>query len=116
MLPSSMPVNVWYIVVVGAIVLVALALWLGRGLRIRKGAIIVDPARADATKSISVGAGAKITRSTTGDISGISVSGSGPVPAAGKASVDVLRGGDVRDARVGDISGIRQTDDKGPQP
>jgi len=105
-----MTTEVWYVLIVCAAIVVALAIWKGRGITIRKDSIVVDAVREGAEKGtgVSVAAGANITNSTAGNITGVSVTG-GSAPA--KAPVDVLRDATVSGSRVGDVTGLKQDED-----
>lgn len=104
---ANMPSEAWYFVIAGLVIVLALAIWKGRGIRIRKGSITVDAVRETPATGISVAAGVRIEGSSVGDITGVSISGKAATPAA-KVPVDVLRGGTVKDATVGDVTGVKQ--------
>jgi|SRR5262249_12274457 len=107
---AHIPNEAWYVVIVGLLLVLILAIWKGRGIRIRKDSITVDAARETPATGVSVAAGARIKGASVGNITGVSASGKG-IPAT-KAPVDVLRGGVVKDSTVGDVTGIRQDEGK----
>ena len=102
----------WIILIIVLGVVVALALWLGRGFSIKKGdeglEVKVEGAGATssgtADESISVASGATISGSVVGDITGVKVTGKNNI-SDNKEKIDVLNGGAVKDSTVGDIAG-----------
>lgn len=103
-----MPTEAWYVLIVCGAIVVALAIWKGRGIKIRKDSITVDAVRESGPKSagVSVAAGAKITGSTVGDMTGQVVTGGGAAPST--TPVDVLRNATVSDARIGNVTGRKE--------
>jgi hypothetical protein len=89
-------------------IVVALALWFGRGLEIGKWYIRVKQAEPKKGTTVSVGEKLKMSGAKVGgDIAGIKKSG-GDV----SQDVDVLRGGELKDTDIhGDISGFKQEGD-----
>jgi hypothetical protein len=98
----------WIVVAVGVVVVVALAIWFGRGFEIGKWYIRVKQAEPKKGTTVSVGEKLKMgSVRVGGDIAGIKKSG-GDV----SQDVDVLRGAEVKDAEIGgDITGFKQEDD-----
>jgi hypothetical protein len=89
-------------------IVVALALWRGRGLEIGKWYVRVKPADAKKGTTVSVGEKLKMSGAKVGgDIAGIKKSGSDV-----SQDIDVLRGGELKDTDIhGDISGFKQEGD-----
>ena len=111
-MPKDLSFWILLVLVIGGVV--ALALYLRRGLILRKdkkGFLIQvekdEPAPASES-GIQVGKGARIEGSTVGDISGLKVEGSGDVDAHGQ-SINVFEDGKLKDAKVGDISGVKKS-------
>jgi hypothetical protein len=103
-------VTIVLIVVAGLVV--ALAIWFGRGLKARKTKagyeLEVQSQPADAAGGIQVARGAKITGSTVGDIAGVKVEGggaAGPVP----DRIQVFDQGTLKNVQAGDIAGVKKT-------
>lgn len=109
---GNMPKEAWYFVIVGLVLVLGLAIWMGRGIRIRKGSITVDAVREPQASGVSVAQKAHIEGSHVGDITGVSITGKGPMPGS-KGTVEVLREGTVKNATVGDVTGVKQ-DEKAP--
>ena len=99
----------WIVVAVGIVIVVALAIWFGRGFEIGKWYIRVKPAEGKKATSVSVGEKLKMTGAKVGgDIAGIKKTG-GDVA---QQDVDVLRGGKLKDVDIsGDITGVKQEGD-----
>lgn len=105
--------TVWIVLlVIGGLVLI-LALWLGRGLKIRKenGGFSIEarekPPEQMPEQNISVARDLRIEDAGVGDIAGIKGADAQDVPHA-KQDIDVLSGGKIKNANVGDIAGIKQ--------
>jgi hypothetical protein len=98
----------WIVVAVGVVVVVALAIWFGRGFEIGKWYIRVKQAEPKKGTTVSVGEKLKMSGAkVVGDIAGIKKSG-GDV----SQDVDVLRGGELKDTEIhGDITGFKQEGD-----
>jgi hypothetical protein len=98
----------WIVVAIGIVIVVALAIWFGRGLEIGKWYIRVKPAEAKKGTAISVGEKLKMTGAKVGgDVAGIK-KGGGDV----SQDIDVLRGGELKDTDIhGDITGFKQEGD-----
>ena len=107
---ANMPSEAWYAIIGGLVLVVLLAIWMGRGIKIKKDSITVEAAREVRATGVSVAAGARIEGSHVGDITGVSSSGKPAAASAGKAPVEVLRGGVVKDATIGDVTGVKQDD------
>jgi ABC-type transporter Mla subunit MlaD len=99
---------VWIVVAILIAIVVALAIWFGRGFEIGKWYIRVKPAEAKKSTGVSVGEKLKMTGAKVGgDIAGIKKSG-GDV----SQNIDVLRGGELKDTDIhGDITGFKQEGD-----
>lgn len=111
----NLPSEAWYLLIAGLVIVLVLAIWMGRGIRITKRSISVEAAREAPRTGINVARGAHIEGSDVGDITGVSLTGKGSVPAT-KTPVDVLGGAVVKDARLGDVAGVRQDEGKpGPR-
>src|ERR1044071_4755008 len=95
----------WIVVAVGVIIIVALAIWFGRGFEIGKWYIRVKQAEPKKGTAVSVGEKLKMSGAKVGgDIAGIKKSG-----ADVSQDIDVLRGGELRDTDIhGDITGFKQ--------
>lgn len=95
----------WIVVAVGVVIVVALAIWFGRGFEIGKWYIRVKQAEPKKGTTVSVGEKLKISGAKIGgDIAGIKKKGSDL-----SQDVDVLRGGEVKDTEIhGDITGFKQ--------
>ncbi len=109
----QMDFNTIAIIVLGVVILGGLALWLGRGLKIRKdkdGFSLETEAtqiegRSKSDQNISVGKDLEIEGSTAGDVAGIK----GDTDS--DQDIDVLSGGKVKDSNLGDIVGIKKEND-----
>ena len=106
--------TVWIVLIVAAALVLGLALWLGRGLRIRKDkrgfsfeAEKGQPEPAS-DNDVVVGRGLRIDKAKVGDITGIKSDGFDAMPSAKQKSIDVLSEGSISDTSTGDISGIKQ--------
>lgn len=110
-----MPDNVWITIAVVVGIVVALALWLGRGLIIKKGtdgySVEVEKDRPPDTRSdtIKVAENLEIKDSEAGDIAGKKVTSPGAVSDRAE-NVDVLSHGKIERTKLGDIVGIKQED------
>lgn len=105
--------TVWIVLlVIGGLVLI-LALWLGRGLKIRKenGGFSIEarekPPEQMPEQKVSVGRDLRIQDARVGDVAGIKGDDVQDVP-RGNQDIDVLSGGVIKDADVGDIAGIKR--------
>ncbi len=106
--------TVWItlIVVVGVVVIVAL--WLGRRLRLSRdadGGVSIEADEAGGAESaqpgIKVGEDIEISGGEAGDIAGYKVS-AGTESATETGSIEVARGAKIRNkARIGDIVGVK---------
>jgi hypothetical protein len=99
----------WIVIAVGVVIIVALAIWFGRGFEIGKWYIRVKQAEPKKGTTVSVGEKIKMSGAKVGgDIAGIKKSGA---DVSGQ-DVDVLRGGELKDTDIrGDITGIKQEGD-----
>jgi len=106
MLPKD-PV-VWIVVAILTAIVVALAIWFGRGFEIGKWYIRVKQAEPKKGTTVSVGEKLKMSGAkVAGDIAGIKKSGVDV-----SQDVDVLRGGELKDTEIGgDITGFKQEGD-----
>jgi hypothetical protein len=100
--------EVLIVVAILVAIVVAAALWFGRGLEIGKWYVRVKPADAKKGTTVSVGEKLKMSGAKVGgDIAGIKKSGSDV-----SQDIDVLRGGELKDTDIhGDISGFKQEGD-----
>ncbi|WP_429886358.1 hypothetical protein [Geoalkalibacter halelectricus] len=110
---------IWIILILAAALVIALALWKGRGLRVsknREGFSIEVEQAGDAGEAenasgkdgkISVAREARIEESDAGDIAGVKTEDTLPLPTP---PVEVGTGLRVKKARVGDIVGVKQSD------
>jgi hypothetical protein len=102
---------VWIVLIVVAAGVVGLALWKGRGLSVRKNEAgfrleVKEGQKAQPGSTVSVAKGARIEGSTVGHITGMATRGDDTTQPP-TARVDVLEKGTVRNARVGDITGVK---------
>lgn len=102
------------VIVIGVVILGSLALWLGRGMRIRRGAdggleFDTEAKVPDDTdeSTIDVGSNLEIEDAKVGDISGHK-GASADFDANGKQNINVMKGGKIKGGEVGDITGIKQ--------
>lgn len=102
------------VIVMGIVILGSLALWLGRGMIIRKrpdGGIELKTEAKNVDErdesSIDVGSDLEIDNAKVGDISGHKGT-SADFDAKGKQNINVMKGGKIKGGEVGDISGIKQ--------
>lgn len=107
---------VWVILIVVVGIVVALAIWLGRGISFRKDdkSIAIKVAGAGQTtkasdNTTSVAEKATIENAEVGDIAGAKIRG-GDATANDKEAVEVLKGGTVKGSKVGDIVGKKIED------
>jgi hypothetical protein len=107
--------NIALTIVIGVVVLGALALWLGRKIKISRtneGFSLETDAEVLNKKSndIIVGEGLEITNTKVGDIAGIK-SNNTESSELSEQNINVLNSGKIRDSNVKDIVGIK-TDKK----
>jgi hypothetical protein len=107
--------NVWLVLILVGGLVVAVALFLGRGLIVRKSReglsievekhqLPVSP--APPSQGIEVARGAQIERSTVGDISGVKLEGDAATEAR---DLRVFQQGRLEGSQAGDISGVKKT-------
>lgn len=112
---------VWTVLIVVVGLVVALLIWLGRGLVFRKDKqgysveLKESTDKQEVDKSgIKVASDAKITNSEVGDIVGYKIEGKGNSTGAEyaeyKEKVDVLSGGKIKGTRTADIAGVKKTE------
>ena len=99
-----MPKEAYYVLIVCVTIVVLYALWKGRGLVLTKSSIKVEGAQAPANE-IDVGRNAVIEGSQIGDVAGMVVQNASTSEVAPKVSV--LDGANIKDAKVGDIVGVK---------
>ncbi len=101
----------WIVLTLVGGLVVALALLLGRGLRVRHGAkgmsLEVEAPSEQPSRGIDVAGNTPIQGSTVGDISGVKHEGGAMEPEAAR-EIRVLQNGRVLDSHIGDISGIKK--------
>ena|SRR5687767_11372707 len=114
-----MPANpeLWMLFIVLCALVLGVALWLGRGLSVRRtkeefSLEIKEHAAASPAQphdrghgSVSVAKGLDGEDLTIGNVTGVE---SGGPDSAASQDVDVLSGARLKNARVGDITGVRQ--------
>ena len=106
--------TVWIVFFVAAALVIGLALWFGRGLKIRKDkegfSFEAKEHQPDkmANQNISVAKNMEIERASIGDIAGIKSTDIDNAIPESKQNIDVLSGGKIKDAQIGDITGIKQ--------
>lgn len=111
-----MPAEVWWFLIAAVLVAVVFAIWKGRGLILRKGKDGFELSvkeRVEAVPpqtSISVGAGAVLKGSHTGDIAGLMTRGVGTASVPAGTAIDVLKQGHISESTTGDIAGVKQDD------
>ena len=95
-LPTEL--SFWIVVAIGVVLVVAMAIWFGRGFEIGKWYIRVKQAEPKKGTTISVGEKLKMSGAKVGgDVS---------------QDIDVLRGAELKDTDVhGDITGFKQEGD-----
>lgn len=104
--------TVWIVLIVAAALIVGLALWLGRSIKIKKGSdgfsveTEGEEKPEDETK-VRVGENLVIKDSTAGDVTGIVDQGEGK-EGASKEDVEVLKGGKIENTDLGDITGVKK--------
>lgn len=104
--------NVWIVLIIVAGLVTALAIWFGRGLRVKKKGEAIDvELQGDKTTrppGIQVANNAKIEKSHIGDIAGVKIEGTGaggPNP----ENVQVFNNSKLKDVEAGDVAGIKRT-------
>lgn len=108
---SIIPDNpqVWIVLIIVAGCVLALAIWLGRFVSLKKdgsGISLQVNKEEDPASKISVANRLEMTGGEAGDIAGIK----SEKPEAGPSpNIDVLEKGKLRNAKVGDIVGVKQT-------
>lgn len=102
------------VIVIGVVILGSLALWLGRGMRIRRGAdggleLETEAKNVDDRdeSTIDVGSNLEIDDAKVGDISGHKGT-SADFESKGKQNINVMKEGKIKGGEVGDITGIKQ--------
>jgi hypothetical protein len=110
MLPKDL--TFWMAVVVGLVVVVTIALALGRGFEVGKWFIRVKQRDPGKDRNVIVADKLKASDGKIGDITGIKQTGA--VRAGVDSDVVVLRGAQLRNVDVGDITGVQQ--DGGSKP
>lgn len=99
---------VYIVVAIGVAIVVALALWFGRGLEIGKWYVRVKQPEGKKSTTVSVGEKLELTGSKVRDIAGVKQSGAA-VSDVSNQNVDVLRGGKIKNTDIaGDITGVKQ--------
>ena len=110
---------IWIILILAVALIVALALWKGRGLRVSKDrdGFSVEVERSSegntggeskgTTDGIRVAEGARIKESRVGDIAGVKTLSAAP---AVDKDIEVASGVRINKAEVGDIVGDKQSD------
>jgi hypothetical protein len=112
-----MPNNawVWGLLIVVAGVVVALAVWLGRGFKARFGDKSVEVEARRQPSSANVAQEAELEDVKAGDIAGVKVQGSNNLSTP--EDIKVLEQGKIKKSEIGDIVGIKQTNGSGqPSP
>jgi hypothetical protein len=105
--------TLWIVFLALSALVLGLAIWLGRGLRVRKTkeefslevkerAIESHTAEGPAKSAVTIAKGLEGESLTVGNVTGVESKG-GPTP-----DVDVLSGAKLKNARIGDITGVRQ--------
>lgn len=100
-----MPNEAWYLLIACGALILALAIWKGRGITVSKDTIKVDAPEAPGGSGVNVANGVRV-KGRVGNITGVSISGSdgtiqGPQP------VNVLHDATVsEDGSVGDVVGV----------
>lgn len=111
--------TVTLVLIVVAGLVVALAIWLGRGLKARKTKagyeLEVQSKSPEASGGIQVARGAKITGSTVGDIAGVKIEGSG-APGPLPDRIQVFDQGTLKNVQAGDIAGVKKSTPPKPAP
>lgn len=100
-----MPSEAWYLLIACGAIVVVVALWKGRGLKIQKDSISIDPTHDAPKAGISIANRAHIVNSDVGDVTGISVSGQN-VTTTPEQKVDVLNAAKLSGAHVGKVTGV----------
>ena len=103
---------VWIVLILGISFVIGLALWLGRGLNFhrKKNSIsleLKEQVKQNANLNIRVANNVELADVFIEDISGIKSEDTGTVIDSGK-NIDVLHGGKITKAKIGDITGIKQ--------
>ncbi len=108
-----MPSNPWLwgmlIAVVGLVV--ALALWLGRGFKVGVGDKSIEVKAPRQPSGIVVAQRAVFDDVKAGDIAGVKAQGKNDLPSVN--NIEVLAEGKLKKAEIGDIVGIKHTNDSG---
>jgi hypothetical protein len=104
----------WIVVAVGVVIVVALAIFFGRGFEIGKWFIRVKAAEPKKGGAVSVGKNLEMSGGkVSGDIAGIKQGGRA-TPDVSSQNVDVLGGGKLKNVDIGgDITGVKQDGDSG---
>jgi hypothetical protein len=95
-----MPASAWYVLIGAGLVVVVLALWKGRGLRVSKGKIEVDR-----ELQVQVAEGIELRDAKVKDVIGVQ----GPAPVSGVA---VMNNAKISGGEVGNIVGYRAESDR----
>lgn len=111
-MPSDPKVWIVLILVVG--IVVAIAVWLGRGLSARAGNIAVSLPGKKEPDQVSVAHKARLDDVEVGNITGQQRAGQS-VPSSSPANIDILRESSVRHAKIGDIVGVKEDYKAGDQ-
>lgn len=99
---------VWGVLIVVSGIVVALAVWLGRGFTARFGNKSVEVEARHQPSSITVAKRVELDEVKAGNIAGVRVEGESVLPSL---DVDVLGEAKIRKSELGDIVGIEQTND-----
>jgi hypothetical protein len=105
---------VWGVLIAVAGAVVALAVWLGRGFKWRVGGSSVEVEARREPSNTSVANKAEFEDVKAGDIAGIKTEGGGSLPTTGK--IDVLSEGKLKKSEVGDIVGIKSSNNPSQSP
>ena len=105
--------TIWIVLFSVCGLVIILALWLGRGLKLskNKNGISIEVKENTIPKSseadISVGRNLEIEESEVGDVTGV-IQKDGFVQAESQQTIEVLKGGKLKKAKLGNLTGIRQ--------
>ena len=108
-----MPTNpwVWGLLIVVAGIVIALAVWLGRGFKARFGDKSVEVEARRQPSSINVAQQAELEDVKAGDIAGVKTQGNSSLTAD---NIEVLKEAKLKKSEIGDIVGIKQSNDSAP--
>ena len=101
--------TVQIILIVAVVLIIGLALWLGRGLIFRKGedGITFEAKQKPGQTKVSVAEGLQAEKAEIGNVTGVEREGGTDTPQ--DQDIDVLKKATITESKFGDITGLKQS-------